>query len=384
METADLGIVGGGTIGLALAGRLAQHFERVVLFDRKHTCREATYASGGMLAPFMETEFGEEDLLELNRRSLERFPDFVSSLRQATRGRLGYRRNGSLFVAVDEQQVTELNRLARYQSRLGLSFERLSQRQLRRQVSHLSESVETGIYFEAEGHINNRLLGLALRQRAQKRGVDLRINDPVEVIEYGEDGRVNCLRTRRGSVQVSRLIIAAGAWSGKLNGLKERDSLPVRPVKGQAFSVRPDPKVNLDTIVRSPNFYCVPHDPERIIVGASVEEKGFTPGNTAGEIMTLLEQSSRVIPGLRDCPLQETWSGDRPAPLDNKPIIGPSSVTPNLYFATGHYRNGILLTPITEKLLSQTILDGQPPSELKPFLPGRFQQPSRYSGSRTA
>lgn len=363
-------------IGLGIAGELAGDYETVTVLERDSYCyREASYASGGMLAPFMEVEFQERDVLELNKRSLETYRDFVETLRNQSGVPLDVETQGSLHVALDDVQVEELRRLHDYQERLGLPVHRLTPTEVRKREPTVSREIKEGLYAPDEMHVNNRQLGLALYERCRHRDVTLLTEEPVEQLTYSSNGeRIEEVHTTNNQFSPGDVVVAAGAWSDRIPGLRPPDKLPVRPVKGQAVSVRMEDPFLPETVVRSPDFYGVPHYPERFIVGASMEEKGYDTTPTTGHVLDLLDAASRVLPDLKECQLLEFWSGLRPAARDNRPIIGPSDSTRNLYFATGNFRNGILQLPVTIDAIKQYLTGKKPTEDLEPFRPTRFQQ----------
>lgn len=374
MKKADLIVIGGGCIGMAIAGRLAEDLERVLLFDRDYLGREATHASGGMLAPIMELEFEEFDLLELGVASLNRYPDFVRRLQSVVDMNLDYRREGTIFTALQPRQASELNRLYEYQERIGLEVEKISAARLRGIEPLLAEEVREGLLVESEQKIDNRKLSTALALYCREQGVEIHSNEPVVDIEYTADGNIRAVRSELGEYPLEKLLVAAGAWSGMLPGLEEKDRLPFRPVKGQAAAVGIDPGFAPDHVIQTPDVYCVPHYPDRLLLGATMEEKGFESKERVGGAYDLLFAAAEVLPGIKEQPFLESWVGHRPATVDSLPVIGPSSATPNLFFAAGHYRNGILLVPVTVELVREIILADNIPEQAEPFLPQRFQK----------
>ena len=371
MRDVDVAVVGGGCIGLAVAAELADYFSSVALFDRDYTGSEATGAAGGMLAPIMELEFEEFELLELGRQSLHMFPQYCRRLEDETGMEVGLRQQGTFYVATHERQLQEVKRLYEYQQRLGLEVERLPVEILKKRQPALTDQLVGGLWIADEKHIDNRKFAAALYLLCRERGVEIHTNDPLVDLEYDSAARIKTLHSNFTSVQPDLVVLAAGAWTGLLPGLAEQDRLPVRPVKGQAVAVGLDSSFSPDSIVHSPDVYCVPHSPDRMILGATMEEKGFERRVRFGGLYDLLFSAAEILPALRDQPFLETWVGHRPASFDSLPFIGPALSTENLYFAAGHYRNGILHTPITAKLLKKMIVDSTTPELVEPFLPTR-------------
>lgn len=386
MSPATLCVIGGGVVGLGLAGELSPHYDRVVVLERDEYCfREASYASGGMLAPFMEVDYKEEDVLRFNKRNLEVYPSFVQRLREESGVPISVFSQGSLHLAFDETQQAELDRLFEYQKRLDLPVERLSPGEVRNREPLVDRNVRAGLFAPAEKHVNNRQLGLALLRRCRNRDVQLLTDEPVEGVKYNPRGSsVTRIQTPRTTVAPDEVILAAGAWTGRIPGLKSADRMPIRPVKGQALAVRLGGEFQPDSIIRTPDFYGVPHVPERFIVGATMEERGFDSTPESGAVLDLLDAVHRALPDVRDRELLEHWSGFRPATRDSRPVIGPSSATGNLYFAAGHYRNGILQLPLTLRAIEAEVVHNESPDWIEPFSPDRFQrddQPMRAHSS---
>lgn len=379
IEHPDVAVVGGGVVGLSVAGTLSRHFRDVTVFERGSFYREASYAAGGMLAPLMEAQYQESEKLRLCRESLRRYPEFLGRIGDSSNGWEGRPGTGTLMVARHPEHEADLERLYGLQKRWELPVERLTGKEARRRVPCLDRNLRMGLYAPDERFLNNRRLGLALYRWCQRRGVNLRGHEPVESIHHGRGGRVVRLETPYRSVAPDEVVIAAGAWSGDLEGLKPEDSMPVRPVKGQALSVQMPPE-ELDYVLRSPDVYLVPHPSERLLIGATMEEKGFSPGNTAGKVLDLLQYAREIVPGVAECPMLQTWWGFRPVSRDDRPVLGPSPVTPNLTFATGHGRHGILLAAVTADWIRHWMVERTLPEGMKPFLPQRFADARAPSG----
>lgn len=367
-------IVGGGVIGLGVAGELARNHS-VTLLEKDRLGRGASRAAAGMLAPVMEAEFDEPDLLELCLESHRLYPDFVETLEDETGVDVGFRSEGTLGLAFDPPGVADLERQVDYFRRLDLNVEEISVEACREIEPRISNYVSKAIRVSSEYQVDNRRLLDALRERCRGRGVTLLEERPVEAVVV-EDNRVRSVRTPDGDVPGDHCVICAGAYSGRLDGLPEADRMPVRPVKGQALSVGLSEPAEVEHVLRSSDVYCVPKDGGRLVIGATMEEEGFDTTVTAGAVLDLLHDAYEMVPFIYENELLETWAGLRPASRDSRPIIGPSAVTENLSFATGHYRNGILLTPITIQLLTESIDQPELPERLEPFRPARFQQGS--------
>jgi len=366
----NIAVVGGGVIGLGIAGELASDHE-VTLLERGRFGSGASRAAAGMLGPIMEVEFHEPELLELGTKSHRLYPDFVETLEAETGIATGFRTEGTLGVAFDPDGAEELRRLLDYQQRLGLDVEAISVEKCREFEPRISSYISMAMYTASDYQIDNRRLVRALRERCRRRGVRLREEQPVRRIHV-EDGAARRLITDEDSLEADLFVVCAGAWTPRLEGLSGADRLPVRPVKGQAVAVALSDPPEIRHVVRSPDVYCVPKNDGRMVIGATMEEEGFDHRVTAGGVLDLLHRAYELLPFVYERELLETWSGLRPASRDNLPILGPSAVTENLAFAAGHYRNGILLTPITVQLMARWIDENTVPEGMKPLLPNRF------------
>jgi glycine oxidase len=356
--TADVIIVGGGVIGLGIGWRCRQRGLDVKIIDPDPQAG-AWRTAAGMLAPVTELHYGESDLLRLNLESATRYPAFAAELEQQTDVEIGYRPTGTLALAWDGADLGGLRDLHRFQRSLGLDAELLSGRELRQLEPALAPGLPGALLAAGDHSVDNRLLHKALlaangpvrRQRAARVGAH-----EVEL----DDGNV---------MTAAHVVLAAGAWSAGL-----RPETSVRPVKGQTLRVRA-PRDSLSRVVRatvkgSP-VYLVPRADGTIVIGASSEEAGFDERPRAGAIYELLRDAQSILPGLSEAELIEVNTGFRPGSPDNAPLIGRAE--DGLIIASGHYRNGILLTPVTADGIASLIFDGALPSHLEPFRPERFR-----------
>lgn len=336
--SADVVVVGGGAIGLASAWRLASAGLAVTLVDPAPGSG-ASGVAAGMLAPVTEARIGEEELLQLGVASLELWPDFAASVEAASDRSVGFRTDGTLVVAYDADDRAALVDLVDRQRSLGLDVEDLSARDLRAAEPALAPSVRRGALAARERSVDPQALVAALLVAAERAGVTF-VRQPARRVDAGvtlDDGT---------TLAAPRVVLAAGAWSGDLA------DVPVRPVKGQVLTLRPRPGDDLlrhvvRAYVRGSVVYLVPRDDGRIVCGATVEERGWDATPTAGAAYELLRDVLTLFPGLDDAELVGTTVGFRPGTPDDLPRIGPSPDVDGLFLATGHYRNGILLTPLT-------------------------------------
>lgn len=371
-RTYDVIIVGAGMIGLACAWRAAQRGLRVCVLERGRPGGGATHAAGGMLAPVTEAEFGERALLELNLASARAYPGFVAELEEVAGLSAGYRACGTLHVALDRDEAEALRRLHDFQVSLGLECEWLRPRACRELEPGLSTGCAGGVHAPHEGQVDPRELTRALLAAAERAGVEVAAEAEVtEALLAGD--RLEGVETAGGSRYLAaNVVLASGAW--RAEWLPREARPPVRPVKGQILCLRgPAAEPLCERIVRTPWVYLVPRGDGRIVVGATVEERGFDTTVTAGGVHELLREAYRVLPDVAELELHEATAGLRPGSPDNGPLIGPGALD-GLILATGHYRHGILLAPLTAEAVAG-LLAGEPPSGLlAAFAPQRFER----------
>lgn len=374
----NVAIVGGGVNGLGIAWRLAQAGIRVSVYDTGIIgpgTRGSTWAAAGMLAAGIEAEPGEEALTQLCLESQRQWPAFRDELEALTEISVGYRDEGTLVVATNRDEAAALRHHFDYQIKLGINLEWLTPADARRKEPHLGRNVAAAVYSAGDHQVENRDLLRALVVACQKTEVSLNANMPVEALET-QNGRAVGVRIAGDLVRADAVVLAAGAWSASLPGLPPEAVPPVRPLKGQMLAVQMDPAAPiLSHVVWAPTTYLVPRADGRLIIGATVEEKGFDEYITAGGLLALLDTAWRALPTIEELPVVETWVGFRPTSRDDAPIFGPTSVE-GLHLATGHHRNGILLAPLTADVVSRTLLTGALPAIAEPFRLDRFQPAS--------
>jgi glycine oxidase len=376
-RSVDAVVVGGGVIGLSVAWRLAQRGSTVALVDDDPT-GGASRAAAGMLAPVTEAHFGEEALTALNLESARRWPAFASEIEEASGTSVGYRTEGTLAVAFDDDDLRMLTELRAYHERLGLPGRRLRGRECRALEPLLSPRVRGGILVESDHQVDTRALTAALLIAAEGAGVSI-LRRRAARLDLGDAGRraVGVTLTSGQSLRAPVTVLAAGCWSAALPGLPPEVRPPVRPVKGQILRLRAaDPAAPRLTCTvrglrRGRSIYAVPRADGRVVVGATVEEKGWDTTVTAGAVRELLEDATEVVPALGELELAETLARLRPGTPDNGPILGATAL-PGLVVATGHYRNGILLTPITADAVAGAALGEPMPAVAVPFTADRF------------
>ena len=378
MKNQKILIIGGGVIGLGIGWQLAKAGAAVTVYDRGQAGRGASWAAAGMLGPIAEAHIEELDLLKLSNQSLARYPEWVDELEAETEMKIGYRAEGTLIIGIEPDDTYQLRHTYTLQQELGLKVEWLSGREAREIEGALSPYVTAAIRCETDHQVDNRLMAQALQRAYQKRGGVLHQNSTVERIVI-ENGAVTGVQTQDGFQSADMCILAAGCWSGQIRGLPDTIIPPVRPVKGQMLALQMREGITIKNVIRTVKgrypmpVYLVPRTDGRLIVGATTEEVGFDRHLTVGGISELLRGAYEAVPDIYELPLIETWTGLRPGSADNAPILGKTPVE-NLIYATGHYRNGILLTPITAYEISKLILTGETSETIAPFHLDRFSK----------
>jgi len=365
----DVAVAGGGLIGLAVAWRAAQRGLSVTVVDDAPGTG-ASAAAAGMLAPVTEASYGEEALLRLCQASLARYPDFTAELEAASGLPVGLRTAGTLVVGFDADDVAALDALLEYQRDLGLEAERLTPRATRQREPSLTPRVRGGLAVAGDHSVDGRALHAALVAAARAAGVHL-VRDRVAGVQV-TGGRATGLElTGGGAVDAGTVVLALGARSAGLPGVPP---LPVRPVKGQILRLAGAAGLLSGTVralVRGRHVYLVPYGDGGLIVGATVEDRGFDATVTAGGVHDLLHDAIEVVPGVTELELVETLARWRPGTADNAPLLGASGL-PGLVLATGHHRNGVLLTPVTADLVAELLVTGDLPALAVPFTVERF------------
>lgn len=372
----DVIVVGGGVIGLACAWRMASRGWSVTLFDPTPG-RGASWAAAGMLAPVTEAHYGEEALIGLNLASAGAWPAFAAELEEASGAGVGYRPCGTLAVAADGGDMAALEELHRFQRSLGLPGELLRASGCRELEPLLAPTVRGGLWATGDHQVHNRLLADALQLAARRAGVDTREARTTEVMVKGS--RATGVRLGDGSqLSGGTVVLAAGCWSGHVGGLPAGVVPPVRPVKGVILRLRgpagsPILARNLRAMVKGASVYLVPRADGTVVVGATVEEQGFDTTVRAGPVADLLRYARAVVPAVDELELIEAHAGLRPGSPDNAPMLGRSALD-GLVLATGHFRNGVLLAPVTAEAIAQVVCEGTTPESIAAFSPRRWEQ----------
>jgi glycine oxidase len=357
--TYDAVVVGGGAIGLCCAWSAARRGARVAVLDRAEPPAGATRVAAGMLAPIGELAFGEPELLRMTLAAAERYPGFVAELEAASGMDSGYARHGALHVALDRDEAAELRRVHDLQRSLGLGAEWLPPRRCRELEPGLTPSFNGGVHAPDEAAIDPRRMSAALLAALAAEGVEVRSEtEAAGALLDGE--RIEGVRTSSGGeLRAHAVVLATGAQAGETTWLPEPARPPVRPVKGQILELRAsDGVAPCERIVASERVYLVPRSDGRLIVGATTEERGFDSTVTAGGVHELLREAYRLLPDVAEMELIGSMAGLRPGTPDNLPLIGLGALE-GLVLACGHYRNGILLAPLTGDAIAG-VLAGEP------------------------
>jgi glycine oxidase len=375
-RAADVVVIGGGVIGLAIAWRACTRGLRVTLLERGRAGGGTSRVAAGMIAPVAEVTPGEEPLLELGLRSARAYPGFVRELAAAAGvPDVSYSRCGTLLVARDGDEAEALERELELRRRYGLAVERLRASEARRLEPGLAPALRLALDVPDDHAIDPRALTAALAEAIRRAGGELRELTPAASLELA-GGRVHGVVLGDDStLRADQIVIAAGVWSNQLGGVPAGAQVTVRPVKGQIMRLHDPAGPGLLTrVIRMGSSYVVPRGDGRYVIGATSEERGFDTSVTAGAAFELLRDAGELVPGISELELDEFSAGLRPGTSDNLPAIGgggPGSVD-GLHWATGHRRGGILLAPITAELVVGALAGEAPPEYAAAFAPARF------------
>jgi glycine oxidase len=369
----DVAVVGAGVIGLAVGWRAAQRGLNVVVLERgDEPARQASAVAAGMLAPISETLATELPLMRLGLASVQEYPDLVAELHDATGMDTGYLRCGTLLAARDADEAEALGRELALRQSLGLAAHRLRASEARRLEPALAPTLRLALDVPDDHAIDPRKLTAVLVRALRAAGGELRTNARVAELTTA-DGRVTGVRIADGErVVAEQVVVAAGPWSSSLDGIPEGASIPVHPVKGQILRMHdPSGPGLLTRVVRFTGGYLVPRGDGRYVLGATMEERGFDTTVTAGAVFELLRDAFELVPSITELIIDELSAGLRPSTPDNAPAIGPGAIE-GLHWATGHFRHGVLLAPITARMVLAGLTGEQPHPYTPEFAPTRF------------
>ena len=362
----DIVIIGGGVIGLSTAWELARRGARVTIVDAGRA-GQASWAAAGMLAPLAETGT-PGPLVDLGLDSLACYPTFLAALREETADSPELAGPGMLRVAVNEEQEAALCRALTWQRERGLPLEWLDGPTVRQLEPAIAPTVQAAVLSPCEQHVTPRRLLDALKQACRRQGVSL-VTDMSVTGFIESQKRVVTVKTRSGGLSCGELLVAGGAWSREM-GEWLGVPIPVAPVRGQVLALEPEPPTPLRHTIYGHSRYLVPRAGGQVVVGATEEPVGFDTRTTADGISSLVTAAATLVPALVSAPVESIWTGLRPVSTDGLPILGRLPGWQNVHVATGHGRNGILLTPITSEFMTQALLDNIPPPTA--FDPARF------------
>jgi glycine oxidase len=370
VKTFDVAVIGGGVIGASIAFELAGANLRVVVLDRQEPGQGASWAAAGMLSPAPDSP-RDIPLVPLAKESFSLYPEFVAGVEEVSGKQTGYAREGALAIFFGTLAETQLNDSVSYHRELGLATESISTDTARGWEKLISPDAQAAAWLPAEGTVDPRALTSAVLAAAKNRGVEIWPNRQVKGLLVERD-KCRGVTAEEERISAERVIVAAGYSSNEIaNG---SDVLaryaPTRPVRGQMVALRPRGAV-LGRVVRSKSGYLVPRKDGRIIAGSTIEEAGSEKRVTPAGMRKILDGAMELVPDLAQAEVLEMWSGLRPGTPDDLPIIGPTEID-GLLIATGHYRNGILLAPVTARLISDLILRGRTSFDAETFSPLRF------------
>ena len=358
-----IGIVGGGIIGCATAWQLARHGAVVTVFEHRGVGSGATHASAGALVPFVEAH-EPSPLQGLALRSLDLYDDFIEQLRAETHAPIDYARCGSLEVALTEADEDTLRRVASRHAAEGVRW--IDAAETLKLEPILSAGIRGSLLVPQHGYVSAPQLTLALADAASAAGAIFR---DARVTGVGRADPMAEIATDSGAVErFDRVVVASGAWA-RLLDLEDAVRLPVRPIKGQLLRLR---GLRPSRLVWSPSCYVVPQATGDLLLGATVEDAGFDQRTTVGGVSRLLAAAIALIPSIAQGEFIEARAGLRPATADNLPLVGYAAGSKTIVYAVGHFRNGIVLAPLTAQIIADLILgDGLDPA-LETLSPARF------------
>jgi glycine oxidase len=376
MKRYDAVIAGGGLIGASIAFELAQAGMHVALFDAQQPGREASWASAGIISAAPENP-STIPLLPLSRASAALYPAFVKTLQELTGREVGYRPYGTLEALLTGDVREELSTLIAVHHGLGLKAEALSAAEARKLEPGLSEHTEAAILRPDEASVDNRALTQAALDAAKQQGAEIFAGNAAKAL-WHDGSRCKGLTLANENVEALWTIIAAGCFSAAIAGCERY--APVFPAKGQMVSLRTD-TVTIKRTLWSENIYLVPRNDGRILAGATIEHVGFDRHVTPGGMKRLFTAAIELAPALESAQIEETWAGLRPDSPDHLPILGPTDIA-GLLFATGHFRSGVLLAPLTAKLIREWATTQTVSVDWERFSPLRFlEAPKAHSAS---
>lgn len=378
LKKVDAVIIGAGVIGCAIAWRLAQANFRTIVIDRGEVGAEASHAAGGMLAPLSEAD-SAGDFFNLCVAGRAMYADFARELQEASGIDIEFRTEGTLYLALNDHDEEELDRRWEWQRAAGLNVKRLNRGCTLKLEPRLNPDLRWALKFPDDHQVNNRIMAAALHQSARSAGAEFItqcVARRVQIESVSGIKRVTGVLTDQGFIQSDVVVVAAGAWSSLLEVENQQIMAgnKIKPVRGQMIAVEM-PSSAINHVVYSCRGYLVPRLGGLLIAGSTTESAGFDKRVTAGGINAIIQHAVEIFSGFDQLSISEIWAGLRPCSKDDLPVLGLDPGVGGLLYATGHYRNGILLTPITARVISELVIRGQSSIDLKPFSITRFLHP---------
>jgi glycine oxidase len=354
LMTMEILIIGGGVIGLSIARELKRRsVDKVTVLERGRVGREASWAAAGILAPQVEAD-ADDDFFRLCFESNRMYPALAAELQDETGIDIELSRHGTLYLAFDAQDEKEFDHRFAWQTAAGLNVERLDRSEVKALEPDVSDTVIGGLYFPDDGQVENRKLVEALAASAKQLGVNIREGVDVKSV-LSDQGRIVGVETTQGIIPADHVIITTGAWASHIELGGGQLPAEVKPIRGQMICYRPN-ELALRHVVYSRRGYLVPRADGRLLAGATAEDVGFDSGVTGEGLRTLRDVAVEIAPELDSCKVVDHWAGLRPYSVGGSPFIGPVKDVEGLFAAVGHFRNGILLTPITAQIIADGVL----------------------------
>jgi glycine oxidase len=371
MKNFDAVIAGGGLIGASIALELAEAGLKVGLFDAREPGREASWASGGMISPAPENP-GMIPFVPMSLASVALYPEFIRKVEELSGINVGYQKNGALDVILDGNVQEQLSTVIALQHGVGLKAQALSAEQARQMEPSLTEAMQAAIFREDEASLDTRAFVDATLKAAAKKGVEIVAGNGAKAL-WKSGGRCKGLTLENGQVEAKWTVVAAGCFSARIEGVAPY--APVFPAKGQMIALRCE-SVELKRILWLEHKYLVPRKDGRIVAGSTIERTGFDHDVTAGGVQLILREVMKMVPALENARIEETWAGLRPDSPDHLPIIGPTDVG-GLLIATGHFRSGVLLAPVTARMIREWVSTTRVSVDWERVSPMRFLEAAR-------
>jgi glycine oxidase len=366
MNTYDAVVAGGGIIGASIALEFAEAGMKVAIYDTREPGREASWASAGMISPAPENP-GAIPFVPISLASVALYPKFIQRVEELSGRNVAYRKDGAIDALFDGNIEEELSTVIALQHGVGLRAQALTAEQAREMEPSLSEDIAAAIFRPDEASLNTRAFTDAVLKAGKARGVEIFAGNGARSL-WKEGGRCQGLNLEDGRVEAKWTVIAAGCFSARIEGVSPY--APVFPAKGQMMALRCE-SIEIKRVMWMEHTYLVPRNDGRIIAGSTIERTGFDHDVTAGGLKKILTEAIKLAPGLAAARIEETWAGLRPDSPDHLPILGPTDIE-GLLIATGHFRSGILLAPITALLMRQWVCSQKVSVDWERFSPMRF------------